>query len=82
MAKSYLYAVQDDTGREVCAVHLEPAKFGDVMASCDEARENVSIRHNGEVVASGSVPAAAEALLLHRWEADAKLSDPVTKRVC
>jgi hypothetical protein len=82
MAKSYLYACQDETGREVCSVYLEPEKLGDVEASCDDARENVSIRHNGEVVASGVIPSAAEGLFLHRWDADAKLSDPVTKRVC
>lgn len=82
MAKSFLYAIQDDTGREVCSIHLEPEKFGDVEANCDEPRETVSIVHNGDVVASGLIPSAAEGLFLHRFPSDNKLADPVTKRVC
>jgi hypothetical protein len=82
MAKSYLYAVQDDTGRELCSVKLEPEKLGDVTAKCNEEKDSVQIFLRDAVVATGSVPGYAEELHLHRWPITDKLANPVSKRVC
>jgi hypothetical protein len=82
MAKSYLYAVQDQDGRELTSVVLEPEKLRDVTASCNEAKDTVMIFHAGVEVRRATVPNTAETLDLCRWPADAKLSDPVRKRAC
>jgi hypothetical protein len=79
--KSYLYAVQRESGHEVVSATVEVKKVGDVEAQ-HMPNGLVRLVHDGEVVATGdSVVDEGEKLSLHRWPADDKLSEPVSKPV-
>lgn len=81
MAKTYLYAVQKDTGHEVVSAEVEVAKVGDVEAQWLESGL-VRLVHLGDVVATGAeVVDFSVELTLYRWPADDKLADPVAHPV-
>jgi hypothetical protein len=72
---TFLYAVQDATGRELLAWTGQPAKVGDVTADADDTR--VRLLHQGKPVAEAPRNGAT-GLVLHRWDAADKHAAPVS----
>lgn len=79
----YLFAVQDQNGREAAYWKGTVDKVGDVAATV--SGDTVRISNGDEVVATGKAPDPIgdeeRVLTLHRWPADAKLSTPVSHPV-
>jgi len=75
--KSFLYAVQDQNGREIVSAVVEVEKVGDVTASVKDNLVTLSTPGLDQVE---RVPKGAE-LTLHRWDADDKLAEPVSHPV-
>jgi hypothetical protein len=76
--KKYLFAVQDQNGREVLAAEIETDKVSDVTATISDGK--VSLEREGEEITSLEVT-EGQVLTLHRWPADDKLSEPVSKPI-
>ena len=74
--KKYLYAVQDENGREVLAAEIETDKVSSVSAKLEDGK--AVLEFNGEKVTEADVREGAS-LKLHRWPADDKLSEPTSK---
>lgn len=75
----YLYAVQDDGGREICAAVIDTDRVSDVTAvQTDDG--TVAILLTGDEVVTGRVPDGKQ-VMLYRWPADDKLSEPQSHRV-
>ena len=75
---SYLYAVQDDNGREVVSAHVDVEKVSDVEAHRQDG--NVQLRFEDVVIEE--TPYDVDSLLtLFRWPSDAKLADAVERPV-
>lgn len=81
MAKRYLFALQDQTGREITSAYVETDKVGDVTARLNEDRSLAFLEHKGEEINRGSVASSVEEVVLLRWPAEDKLSTPVRKTV-
>ena len=80
MSKSYLFAVQRESGHEVVSATLEVAKVTEVTARRNDETAKVELVKGKEVVAvSDDTATADEVLTLHRWPADDKLAEPVSK---
>jgi len=80
MSKSYLFAVQRESGHEVVSATLEVAKVSDVTARRNDETAKVELVKGRTVVATSDATATAdEVLTLHRWPADDKLAEPVSK---
>lgn len=76
--KKYLYAVQDENGREVLAAEVETDKVSSVKATFDG--DEIVLQKDGDTVAKAPAE-PARTYRLHRWPADDKLSEPVSKTV-
>jgi len=76
----YLFAVQDQNGREVASWKGTVAKVGDVASVEYGDTQKVEIRNVDEVVAEGDT-IVGNAYTLHRWPADDKLADPISHPV-
>jgi hypothetical protein len=82
--KSYLYAVQDDQGREVVSWSGEVEKVSDVTAKAESqgnSEDTVYLLDAEGKILSSALVAGAKGLVLHRWPADDKLSAPVSHAV-
>ncbi len=77
--QSYLYAVQDDQGREIVSAHVEVEKVSDVRAVYD-AGNTVSLVFEDIVIEQGHHDGSGP-LTLHRWPSDDKLAQPVSHPV-
>lgn len=78
MATEYLFAVQDQNGREVIAVKAEVDKVGDISAAIQDDKLNILYR--GDVIGTATdLPEGP--LMLHRWKVKDKLAEPVSKSV-
>lgn len=78
---SYLFAVQDQTGREITSWTGDVERVSDVFATQLD-KDHVVIGLDGEGVSEpGFVPADAGKLTLYRWPADDKMSKPVAHPV-
>lgn len=75
----YLFAVQDENGREVVSWKGDVDKVSEVEAS-EDPNGVVVISHGGEVVAEATRDGDGS-LTLHRWPADDKLAKPVSRAV-
>lgn len=72
---TYLYAVQDSQGREVCSAKVDVERVSEVTAHLDGDRVVLFGEERGEL---GSGPAVqGETYTLYRWPADDKLANPV-----
>jgi len=76
----YLYAVQDSTGREIVSASVEVEKVTDVTARISEvASDDFDVELVFEDIVLDSRPMGGERpadLVLLRWPADDKLSEP------
>lgn len=77
---SYLYAVQDDQGREVVSAHVDVEKVGDVTAVLIESEASgdvgAALMFEDIEIDRGSSNGNVNLRLL-RWPSDDKLSEPV-----
>ena len=74
----YLYAVQDANGREALAAEIETDRVSEVTARIKDGK--LELLKGKDVVVD--IEAAPETEYnLHRWPADDKLSEPVSKVV-
>lgn len=71
---SYLYAVQDDQGREIVSAHVDVEKVTDITASYRD--KIVTLSFEDLDVQSGSYDGDGT-LTLWRWPSDDKLAEPV-----
>ena len=76
--KKYLYAVQDENGREILAAEVETEKVSRVTAERQDGE--VVLLLDGEKITSAPVP-DEKVVRLHRWPSDDKLSEPVSKPI-
>lgn len=76
--KTYLYAVQDDNGRELLAIEAEVEKVSEVKAAFDGG-DIVLLKGKTEITRAAADD--SKTWTLHRWPADDKLSAPVSHRV-
>lgn len=77
---SYLYAVQDNQGREIVSAHVDVEKVGDVTAHLlhVEATDDYRAVLAFEDVEIDSASTNGEVdVVLCRWPSDDKLSEPV-----
>lgn len=85
MAKSYLWAVQDQAGREVCHWRGEVERVSEVTSdvTCGEdGQPYARIWRNGTIEALGAItPELTGRLTLHRWFAKDKLAESVKHSV-
>lgn len=72
---SFLYAVQDSTGREIVSAHVDVEKVSDVGAVYDPG--NVVSLVFGDIVIEQAHHAGEGPLTLCRWPSDDKLAEPV-----
>lgn len=77
--KSYLYAVQDEQGREVVSFTAEVEKVSEVSAEPGPG-DTIRLMQHDVLLASAELPSEGK-LTLYRWPADDKLSDPVAHPV-
>lgn len=77
--KAYLYAVQDDNGREVCSATVEVDKVSEVTA--EFSGEYILLLHNGKQIGDAEDAVRDASYTLHRWPADDKHSAPVSHPV-
>lgn len=78
--RTYLFAVQDDAGREVCSGEAKLDRVSEVSAvKVDDTV--VRIVRGDEIVAAGESSLPLAELHFLRWPAQAKESTPVRKRV-
>ena len=77
--KEYLYAVQDETGREVVSIKFTTDKVSQVFAS--RKKDTVSLCHVEDGTMAVGKYAGEGPLTLCRWDADDKLADPVSHPV-
>lgn len=75
----YLYAVQDQDGRELLSSVIEPTKVSDVTAVLD-SKGNVILYHEGREV-DRRKGEDGKTYKLHRVPADDKLKAPVSHAV-
>lgn len=71
---SYLYAVQDDQGREIVSAHVDVELVGDVTAKREG--DTVDLNFEDVVIETGDYFGEG-ALTLWRWPSDDKLAAPV-----
>jgi hypothetical protein len=76
--KKYLYAVQDENGREILSAEVETDQVSEVTAKA--IKDEVVLRVKSEEVARAAF-SADQKLQIHRWPADDKLSEPVSKKI-
>ncbi len=76
--QSYLYAVQDDQGREIVSAYVEVENVSDISAHRDG--DTVELRFEDIVVEAGEYTGDGR-LTLHRWPSDDKLAQPVSHPV-
>lgn len=78
----YLFALQDETGRELASGYADLKKVGDVVGTVESGL--AVIRNGKDVIATGREVDDDTQMTLHRWEikdpAD-KLGKPVSKKV-
>lgn len=78
--RTYLFAVQDGDGREVCSGEVTLDRVSEVSAvKVDDTV--VRVVHGDEVVAAGETSLPVGELHFLRWGAKTKESTPVRKRV-
>ncbi len=73
---SYLYAVQDNQGREIVSAHVDVEKVGDVTARKDPEYDTVELVFEDIVIEQGRYDGEGS-LTLCRWPSDDKLAEPV-----
>lgn len=76
---SYLYAVQDENGREIVSAHVDVEKVSDVTASFGES--TVQLLFEDVVIDEAAWLAEDGPVTLHRWPSDDKLAKPVSHPV-
>jgi|1185.fasta_scaffold706295_1 hypothetical protein len=74
----FLFAVQDATGHEITSTYADVDKVSEVTTRYEA--DTVDIIRGGEVLATGHY-SGEDPLTLHRWNADDKLTDPVSHPV-
>lgn len=79
MAKSYLYAVQDQDGRELLSWQGEVEKVGDITAE-HRIAQIALVQEGTGTLALGDVVEGFD-YTLYRWPADDKLAEPVAHRI-
>lgn len=80
-ARTYLFAVQDATGRELCSAEVTVERVAEIAV--ERVGDVVRICRGGEALVAGRVSAgpAGERLALHRWPGAKKLAKPVTHKI-
>lgn len=76
---SYLYAVQDQNGREVVSAHVDVEKVSDVHAEL--VGDQVVLAFEDLIIEQGDYWPTTGQLTLHRWPSDDKLATPVSHPV-
>ncbi len=71
---SYLYAVQDEQGREIVSAHVDVEKVTDITAV--RSGDVVDLMFEDVIVKTGDYFGEGQLTLL-RWPSDDKLADPV-----
>ena len=79
---SYLYAVQDDQGREIVSAHVDVEKVSDVTAVIDRRGDEdvVELRFE-DLVIEGAVIDGGEVLSLCRWRSHDKTAAAVCRPI-
>lgn len=81
---SYLYAVQDQNGREVVSAHVDVERVSDVHAELVESEAagdtGAALYFEDIEIDRGSANGQVE-LTLYRWPSDDKLATPVSHPV-
>lgn len=73
---SFLYAVQDDQGREIVSAHVDVEKVSDVTVDHDIDTDEVLLTFEGIPIERGMYHGEGS-LTLCRWPSDDKLAKPV-----
>ncbi len=78
---SYLYAVQDDQGRELISEHVDVEKVSDVSGRIvrGDGGDDVVQLHFEDIVIKEAPIDSGQVLSLCRWPSDNKLADAVCR---
>lgn len=75
---SFLYAIQDEQGREIVSAHVDVEQVSDVTAV--RSGDTVDLTFEDIVIETGDYFEDGQ-LTLHRWPSDDKLAAPVSHPV-
>lgn len=70
--KNYLFAVQDETGREIVSATVEVEKVSEVYALLEDGQ--VSLQQKGILLEGPEYISEGTELTLYRWDADDKVN--------